>query len=61
MVFKGCPRCGGDLWVEEDISSHMEELVCIQCGRPQAVGPNAEEYAKTTRWLTSQRPSSIAA
>ena len=66
MVFKGCERCGGDLWVEEDISSHMEELVCIQCGRPQAVqvrlaGPNTEEHTNATRWLTSQRPSSIAA
>ena len=61
MVFKGCQRCGGDLWVEEDISSHMEELVCIQCGRPQAVAPNTEEYTKSTRWLMSQRPSSVAA
>lgn len=66
MVFKGCQRCSGDLWVEEDIGSRLEELVCIQCGCRQAVqaalvGPNTEEHTNATRWLTSQRPSSIAA
>jgi hypothetical protein len=61
MVFKGCQRCSGDLLVEEDIVSRLEELVCVQCGRRQAVGPNAEEYTKSTRWLMSQRPSRVAA
>jgi len=61
MVFKGCQRCSGDLWVEEDIDSRLEELVCLQCGHRQAVGPNAEEYTKSTRWLRSQRLSRVAA
>jgi DNA-directed RNA polymerase subunit RPC12/RpoP len=61
MVFKGCQRCGGDLWVEEDIVSRLEELVCLQCGYRQAVGPNTEEHARSTRWLMSQRPSRVAA
>jgi hypothetical protein len=35
MEFKGCQRCGGDLRVEEDMSSRLEELVCLQCGNRQ--------------------------
>lgn len=64
MVLKGCQRCGGDMWVEEDIQDlglRSKDLVCLQCGHRQAVGPNAEEYAKSTRWLMSQRPSRVAA
>ena len=61
MVFKGCQRCSGDLWVEEDIDSRLEELVCLQCGHRQAVGPNTEEHANSTLWPMSQRPSSVAA
>lgn len=60
MMFKGCQRCNGDLWVEEDIGLHLEDLVCLQCGRRQAVQaalarPNTEEHVNTTRWLISQR------
>jgi hypothetical protein len=36
MEFKGCQRCGGDLRVEEDMTSRLEELVCLQCGNRQA-------------------------
>ena len=66
MMFKGCQRCRGDLWVEEDIGSRLEDLVCLQCGHRQAVqaalaGPNADEHTNATRWLMSQRPSKIAA
>jgi hypothetical protein len=66
MVFKGCPRCRGDLRVEEDIVSHLEDLVCLQCGHRQAVqtpvvGPNTEEHTNKTRWLSSQRRSKVAA
>ena len=66
MVFKGCQRCSGDLWVEEDIVSRLQDLVCLQCGHRQAVqaalaGPNTEKRANATRWLMSQRPSEVAA
>ena len=61
MVFKGCPRCGGDLLVDEDIVSHVEELVCLQCGHRQEATPDTEEHANATRWLMSQRPLRIAA
>jgi hypothetical protein len=30
MVFKGCGRCGGDLYREEDIG--QTDFVCLQCG-----------------------------
>jgi DNA-directed RNA polymerase subunit M/transcription elongation factor TFIIS len=28
--FKGCPKCGGDLFVDYDINGWYEE--CLQCG-----------------------------
>jgi DNA-directed RNA polymerase subunit M/transcription elongation factor TFIIS len=30
MVFKGCARCRGDMYREEDIG--QTDLVCLQCG-----------------------------
>ncbi len=35
MEFKVCHRCGGDLRSEEDMTSRLEELVCLQCGNRQ--------------------------
>ena len=36
MMFKGCPRCGGNMYLEEE--GRFRDLVCLQCGhRP----PNA--------------------
>jgi hypothetical protein len=40
MEFKGCQRCGEDLRVEEDMTSRLEELLCLQCGNRQAT-PNS--------------------
>jgi hypothetical protein len=61
MVLKGCQRCSGDMLVEEDLVSRVEELVCLQCGHHQAVAPNTEEHSMLTRWLMSQRLTSVAA
>jgi hypothetical protein len=66
MVFKGCQRCKGDLWVEEDMGSRTQDSVCVQCGSRQAipsalVGPNTEDQNSGTLWLMSQRPSRISA
>jgi DNA-directed RNA polymerase subunit RPC12/RpoP len=66
MVFKGCQRCSGDLWAEEDIVSRLQDLVCLQCGHRQAaevvlVGPNTEERTNASLWLVSQRRSRVAA
>ena len=66
MVFKGCQRCKGDLWVEEDIGSRTQDSVCVQCGSRQAIQlarvlANTEDQISGTRWLMSQRPSRISA
>ena len=66
MVFKGCQRCNGDLWVEEDIGSRARDPVCVQCGSRQAIQftrlrAHNEDQTSATRWLMSQRPSRVAA
>ena len=38
IVFKGCARCAGDLFVEKDLGN--TDLVCLQCGYPAADGIN---------------------
>jgi len=35
MVFRGCPKCEGDLYVEKSIGE--AELVCLQCGFRRAI------------------------
>ena len=30
MVFKGCKKCGGDMFVEDD--GRERALACLQCG-----------------------------
>jgi ABC-type hemin transport system ATPase subunit len=66
MVFKGCQRCKGDLWVEEDTGSRTRDSVCLQCGSRQAiqsarVAQQTEDQISATRWLMSERPSRISA
>ena len=63
MVFKGCIRCGGDVYDEDDID--QIDLVCLQCGfrRPLTSARGhaaAEDTARMMRWLHSQRPSVAA-
>jgi hypothetical protein len=53
-VLKGCRRCSGDLWAEEDVLLRVEDLVCLQCGHRQTtpdavVGRNAAELVGETR------------
>lgn len=37
MVYKGCERCSGDLFIEEE--GRFKDLVCLQCGfRPSNGG-----------------------
>jgi DNA-directed RNA polymerase subunit RPC12/RpoP len=63
MIFKGCIRCGGDMYDEDNID--QVDLVCLQCGfrrtltsaRSRAA---AEDTAGIMRWLHSQRPSVAA-
>ena len=63
MVFKGCARCNGDLYIEEDVGSR--DLVCLKCGSrgPLVSTPNEEDSegeGKLLRWLQAQ-PTEIAA
>lgn len=41
MMFKGCPRCGGNMYLEEE--GRFRDLVCLQCGnRP----PNTDQFIR---------------
>ncbi len=31
MYFKGCPKCGGDVYLDSDIYGELYQK-CIQCG-----------------------------
>lgn len=38
MLHKSCPKCRGDLGLEQDIYGGPPDLICLQCGytpRPQ--------------------------
>jgi DNA-directed RNA polymerase subunit RPC12/RpoP len=59
MVIKGCARCGGDMYDENDIE--QVDLVCLQCGFRRTITSArsrtaAEDTAGIMRWLHSQRP-----
>ncbi len=60
MVYKGCPRCNGDIFVEEFLGGR--DLVCLQCGYRRAVIviEAREEEATLARWFQSPRPSRAA-
>jgi hypothetical protein len=65
MEFKGCQRCGGDLRFEEDVTSRLEELVCLQCGnRPATLASLAGRityHIDDTLHLTRRSRSKYAA
>ena len=63
MVIKGCARCGGDVYDEDDIE--RVDLVCLQCGCRRTITSAssraaAEEPAGMVRWLLRQRPGVAA-
>jgi uncharacterized Zn finger protein (UPF0148 family) len=41
MLYKACPKCGGDLMVERGFAGESPDIICLQCGRRL----NAEERA----------------
>lgn len=64
MLLKGCPRCGGDMFVEQDLGS--SDLVCLQCSHRQAMSPELlssyqERKRRYARWLEEQRSEKIPA
>ena len=64
MEFKGCTRCQGDMYCEEDIGH--TDLVCLQCGYRLAVDPvpaiGARIYQiRQARIRAQARPTKAAA
>lgn len=58
MQYKGCARCTGDLYIEDDLG--FTDLVCLQCGYRASLGAaaiteTAEEDARLVRWLHSAK------
>jgi hypothetical protein len=61
MIFKGCTRCHGDVYAEEELGGR--DLVCLQCGhRVPEGGPAAPEMddAALIRWLHAQRAVQVS-
>jgi hypothetical protein len=63
MVFKGCQRCGGDLYNEEEFG--QTDLVCLQCGARRTLAVDfideaRQERARSGRWLAARRQAKVA-
>ena len=52
MLLKGCARCGGDLFDEEELG--QVDMVCLQCGRRVSA-------LIISRWSLSPAPASETA
>ena len=64
MLYKGCKRCGGDMFKEDDLGE--TELVCLQCGSRHTLSLGASagmsaDVAKHLRRLLAQRRERAAA
>jgi DNA-directed RNA polymerase subunit RPC12/RpoP len=64
MEFKGCARCQGDLYREEDVG--YTDLVCLQCGFRLAIDPVPVtgarfEHIRQARIRAQARPTKAAA
>jgi hypothetical protein len=63
MVFKGCHRCGGDLFNEEELG--QTDLVCLQCGARRTLSVDfideaRAERARSLRWMRQRSPAKVA-
>lgn len=48
MMIKGCNRCGGNMYVEDE--GRFKNLVCLQCGhRPPDSATIIEEVRRASR------------
>ena len=45
MKLKGCPRCGGDLFVTENRDGRLEQ--CLQCGYEKEMKPVFQSAQKS--------------
>jgi hypothetical protein len=54
MMFKGCPRCGGNMYLEEE--GRFRDLVCLQCGhRPPDAVQIIDQMRRSARAALSAR------
>ena len=53
MMFKACPRCGGDVHLTSDMYGHYAE--CIQCGHSRDIPEKALAEAKLARAVAAQK------
>lgn len=51
MLYKECPKCGGDVIIERGFAGDPPDIVCLQCGRRL----NATERAAALRRAGSRR------
>ena len=54
-MLKGCPRCGGDTYVEKDMFGRCER--CLQCGHIRDLEVMVEVKAEEMVSLRETRPS----
>jgi Zn ribbon nucleic-acid-binding protein len=43
-LFKGCPRCGGDLLLTEELDNGAKYFSCVQCGHSVGVAKKQVEH-----------------
>jgi len=55
VILRGCPKCEGDLYIEENIDG--TDLVCLQCGHRPVFSPrpSAEVSAPERRTKRVER------
>jgi hypothetical protein len=64
MVFKGCQRCGGDMYREDDLGE--TDLVCLQCGCRRGLSSRfsaemSDDVARRVRSLMTAHSARAAA
>jgi hypothetical protein len=53
MKLKGCPRCGGDLFIDENRDGRSEQ--CLQCGFEKEMKPVFQSAQKSRLTETTGR------
>jgi ribosomal protein S27AE len=48
-VFKKCPRCSGDLFLNEDFRIHQSYWTCLQCGYDSVQEKKLEQLFKNNK------------
>jgi transcription initiation factor TFIIIB Brf1 subunit/transcription initiation factor TFIIB len=59
VFFKGCRRCGGDLFLEHDYRD--DYITCLQCGYVLTDAEEEELSRRIPQWISSRAPSNPTA